>query len=149
MPIADENRATWTEVREWINEYPDREYWNRWRAIIEPLVDRAVASQFDTLFRAGQSMSDLIFSTIDHHGLRHEPRVTVNVTPEWNLRISYSTHNLWFMSPQQFEVAEPHLAFPVLTRYLQHLWEETIPEPIPEILRDRNNYEPDPSGISS
>jgi hypothetical protein len=149
MPIADENRATWSEIREWIDEYEDREYWNRWREIVKPLVERAIDSQFDSLFRAGQSMSHLILSTLDHHGLRGEPHITVNVTPDWKLRISYSMKSTWFFPPQQFEIVEPGFAFPVLTRYLQHLWEETMPEPIPELLRDRRNYETDPSGTSA
>jgi hypothetical protein len=143
MPNADENRATWKDVEEWIAEYPDRENWNRWRTIIKPLVERAIASQFDSLFRAGQSMSHLVLSTLDHHGLRYEPRVTVEVTHDWKLRISWSTHNIWFRSPSQFEIVEPRMAFPVFTRYLQHLWKETSPEPIPEILRDGHNYEPE------
>jgi hypothetical protein len=148
MPTTDDNRATWKQVRVWIDEYPDREHWNRWRAIIVPLVERAIDIQFDSRFRAGLSMSLVILSTLDHHGLRNEPRVTVEVTSDWKLRIAYSTHNISLMSPKQFEIVDPHCAFPVFARYLQHLWEETMPEPIPEILRDRRNYEPDVSATA-
>ncbi len=81
---SNENRATWIQVRKWINEFPDREHWNRRRAIVRsPSSTAPCLIQFDTLFRAGQSVSHLILSTIDHHGLHHEPRVTVDVTPEW------------------------------------------------------------------
>jgi hypothetical protein len=36
----------------------------------------------------------------------------------------------------------PNAAFPAFTRYLQHLWEETVPEPIPEALRRKENHVP-------
>jgi hypothetical protein len=149
MSNADENRATWKVVKNWIDEYPDHEHWNRWREILLPLMERALLFEFDSLFRAGMSVNDVILSTVDHHGLRDEPRVTVAVTPDWRLRISYSTQNIWFHPPAQFEIAEPHLAFPIFTRYLQHLWEETVPEPIPQILRNRGNYETNPAKVSS
>jgi hypothetical protein len=106
-----------------------------------PILQRAVDAEFDSLFRAGMSMSHIIFSTLDHHGLRDEPRVTLDVRPNWEVRISYSTQNIHFHSPSQFEEVDPSSAFPVLTRYLQHLWEETVPEPIPELLRQKKNYE--------
>jgi hypothetical protein len=115
MSIAEENRATWRLVRTFIDEYPNNEFWAPWRETVLPLLNRATDCEFDTLFRAGMSMSHLIFSTIDHHGLRDEPRITVEVTSEWKLRISYSTWNLQFKQPTQFAVAEPHQAFPVFT----------------------------------
>lgn len=147
MSNADENRATWKLVGSSIEKYPDQDdSWNRRRAVISTLVKRAVESEFDSLFRAGMSVSPLVFSTLDRHGLRDEPRITVEVTSDWSLRVSYSTWNTWFKQPTQFETVIPRLAFPVFTRYLQHLWEETIPEPIPEVLRKRSNYEADDSG---
>lgn len=149
MTAADKNRETWRQVQEEIETFPDREEWNRWRSLVTPLVERAIESEFDSLFRAGMSLSHLVFSTLDHHGLRNEPRITVDLTTDFNLRISYSTSDLWFQQPTQFEIVEPRLAFPVFTRYLQHLWEETLPEPIPEALRKRSNYEPNELGTQA
>ena len=144
MSISDENRTTWKLVQGYAREYPDHEHWNRWRGTISPLMERAIECEVDSLFRAGLSMSTLILSTLDHHGLRAEPRVSINVTQDWALRISYSTWNVEFKEPAQFEVALPSLAFPIFTRYLRRLWEETMPEPIPEILRRKENYRPQP-----
>jgi hypothetical protein len=147
-PVGDQNRMTWKLIRHWMDEHPDLDYWNQWRQIVVPVVERAIQCEFDTLFRAGTSMSHLVFSTLDHHGLRDEPRITVDVTEHWSLRVSYSTKNLWFTQPTQCEIVTPEMAFPVFTRYLQHLWEETVPEPIPEVLRKRSNYEADPARSS-
>jgi hypothetical protein len=144
MVDSDSNQASWIEVQSRIQGYPDREHWNRWREAVMPILQRAADAEFDSLFRAGTSMDHIIFSTLDHDGLRDEPRVTLDVRFNWKVRISYTTHNIHFRSPNQFEEIDPSSAFPVFTRYLQHLWEETIPEPIPELLRLRKNYEISP-----
>ena len=81
------------------------------------------------------SMHHTVFSTLDHHRLKLEPRVTVEVTQESEIKIHYSTGNVWFSSPTQSITIPSSEAFPALTRYLRHLWTETVPEPIPEALR--------------
>jgi hypothetical protein len=141
MVNADENRATWQQVLGFVAEYPDNEYWNRWRAIVSPILERAVESEYHSLFRAGMSMSHVIFSTSDHHGLRDEPRVTLEVTKDWSIRISLTTNNVWFCEHTQFAVLDESSAFPTFRRYLWHLWEETMPEPIPERLRSKTQFD--------
>jgi hypothetical protein len=135
MVNADENRATWQHVLDFVAEYPDNEYWNRWKAIVSPILERAVELEYDSLFRAGMSVNHVIFSTLDHHGLRDEPRVTFEVMKDWSIRISLTTNNVWFREPTQFAVMDELSAFPTLQRYLWHLWEETVPEPVPDRLR--------------
>ena len=130
------NPESWTFVIRENRLYPDTEYWNRWRSLIDPLIQEAVAAGYDQLFRAGMSMHHIIFSTLDHNGLRGEPHVTVSVTKEWKIKIEYSTANTHFASPIHSEVAESGSALPTLTKYLQNLWTETVPEPIPEQLRN-------------
>jgi hypothetical protein len=129
------NEESWVSVVQDNGEYPDTPYWNSWRSVISPLVDEAIKAGYDKLFRAGKSMHHILFSTIDHHGLRGEPHVTLSVTEDWKIHIHYSTANMWFGSAIQSQVVMPTEAFSVLTRYLQHLWTETVSEPIPEILR--------------
>lgn len=135
MVSADENRATWQQVLGFVAEFPENEYWDRWKAIVSPILKRAIESEFDSLFRAGTSMSHLIFSTMDHHGLRYEPRVTLDVRKDWKIRISFTRNNVWFSEPTQFAVLDESSVFPTFVRYLRHLWEETVPEPIPDRLR--------------
>jgi hypothetical protein len=137
MVNADENRATWQQVLRYIREHPDDEYWSRWRAIVSPILEHAVELEFDSLFRAGMSMSHVIFSTLDHHGLRDEPRVTLEVMKDWRIRISLTRDNVWFHAPTQFAVLDDSTAFQTFRRYLWHLWEDTVPEAIPERLRSR------------
>lgn len=86
-------------------------------------------------FRAGQSLHHLVFSTLDHHGLRDEPRVTVVFHPENDVRIAYGTSNLFF-NPPTLEYTLPfELAFPTFRRFLNQLWTATMPESIPAEIR--------------
>lgn len=137
MVSADENRATWQQVLRSVGNYPDEEYWNTWRAIVSPILEHAVELEFDSLFRAGMSMHHIIFSTLDHDGLRDEPRVTLEVMKDWRIRISLTRNNVWFNKPTQFAILDESNAFQTFRRYLWHLWEETVPEPIPERLRSK------------
>lgn len=82
-------------------------------------------------------MSHVIFSTLDHHGLKEEPRVTFEVMRDWRVRISLTKSNVWFFSPTQFALVDESDAFKTLRRYLWHLWEATMPEAIPESLRSK------------
>ena len=137
MVSAEDNRATWQQVLASVRRFPDYDHWNRWRSIVLPILERAVELEFDSLFRAGMSMSHVVFSTLDHHGLKLEPRVTLEVMRDWRVRISFTTNNVWGVEPTHFAILDESSAFPTLRRYLWHLWEETVPEPIPDCLRSR------------
>ena len=133
-PSEMSNPETWADIVQFAQEFPDTEYWNLWRSTICPLLDQALNLDYDRLFRAGSSMHHIIFSTIDHNGLRGEPHVTICVTEDWKIGIYYSTASIHFHPALESIVVDPNDAFPVFTRYLRHLWEETVPEPIPEEL---------------
>jgi hypothetical protein len=135
MISATSNAESWLLVLNEKRQYPDTEYWNRWRSLIDPLIQEAAAAGYDQLFRAGMSMHHIIFSTLDHHGLKGEPHVTVSVTDDWKIKVEYSTTNTYFSSPIHAEVVTTGSALPTLTKHLQHLWTETVPEPIPVQLR--------------
>lgn len=95
-------------------------------------------------FRAGQSMHHIVFSTLDHHGLRLEPRVTVEFHPLQELRIAYGTANLGFCTPE-LEYSLPFdEGFATFRRFLHQLWTATVPEPIPEEIRSPNAPLPAP-----
>ncbi len=132
---ATPNMESWAFVIRDNAEYPDDEYWNQWRAAISPLLDQCIQRGYNRLFRAGKSMHHILLSTLPHNGLRGEPHVTLEVTKEGNIEIHYSTANTYFGPSIQNQVVTPSDAFPILTRYLQHLWTETVAEPIPENLR--------------
>jgi hypothetical protein len=131
------NEESWASVIQDNGKYPDTPYWNEWRSVIDPLIDEAVKAGYNKLFRAEKSMHHILFSVLDHHGLRDEPRVTLSVTEDWKIQVHYSVANIYFRSALQCQTVIPTEAFPVLTRYLQHLWTETVAEPIPETLRAR------------
>ena len=131
------NPETWADIVQFTTEFPDTDYWNRWRSMICPLLEQAIERGYNRIFRAGSSMHHLIFSTIDHHGLKFEPRVTIRVTEDWMLGIYYSTVHIDFGPAIESLVVEAQEAFPPFTQYLRHLWEETNPEPTPVELRQR------------
>lgn len=131
------NPETWADIVQFTREFPDTEHWNRWRSTICPVIEEALRQGYDRLFRAGSSMHHLIFSTLKHHGLRMEPRITLRVTDDWKIGIYYSTGHIDFVAPIQSVVAAAPEAFAIFTRYLMRLWEDTVPEPIPERLRKK------------
>jgi len=128
------NRDSWAYVVRSFDEYPDDPYWNQWRSVMTPLIDHAIHAGYNELFLAGRAMHLVLFSTIDHYGLRQEPRVSLGVTEDWCVRIYYSTTNVEFNPPIETSKATPDETFQVLTRYLQRLWAETVAEPLPQAL---------------
>jgi len=136
--IPASNEESWIDILTFVEEFPETEHWIRWRSIISPVLHRAIDAGYNKLFRVGSSMHHILISTLDHHGLRGEPHVTLKVTEDSRIGIYYSRSNIHFKSASNEEIVDPELAFPVLTRYLQHLWTETQDEPIPAILRRKN-----------
>jgi hypothetical protein len=136
---ATQNKESWAFVVRDNNEYPDTEHWNNWRSAITPLLNQCMAAGYNGLFRAGKSMHHILLSTLDHKGLRGEPHVTLVVTEDGKIGIHYSRANIYFGPSIQSEVVPSSGAFPILTRYLQHLWTETVTEPIPPELRQKNS----------
>jgi hypothetical protein len=135
----EQNQDTWQQVREFIAEYPDNEYWNNWRNAILPTLNRATDLGVDAYFRAGMAMHHLIFSTLDHHGLRGEPRVTIEVTNERELKFFYSTQNVEFNPPIEYEAVDRSQsadAFKAFMKYLRRLWKETMQESMPDVLNE-------------
>ena len=81
-------------------------------------------------------MQDVLVFTSDDYP---SPHIKISVTKDRQILIQYlpgiySKGAVLAPSITRHTVGSAE-AFPILTRYLQHLWTETVPEPIPEILR--------------
>ena len=89
-----------------------------------------------SLFRAGQGMHQIIFSTLDHHRLASEPRVTLELhATEHQVRVAYGFGNLYFEKSTAEETVPESEALRVIIAYLARLWSETKSTPLPEPLR--------------
>jgi hypothetical protein len=125
------NIVSWEDLERLIEEYPDNSQWTEWKTLARKFVDESVKLGLNRYFRAGQSMHHFVFSTLEYHGLRDEPRVTVAFRPENDIRIAYGTSNLQFSTPMVEYTLPFDLAFPTFRRFLNQLWKATMPEAIP------------------
>lgn len=132
------NIASWEAIAAFIEEFPDDAHWTPWKALARRLICAGIAAGLNRYFRAGQSMHHIVFSTLDHHGLRDEPHVTIELHPPSELRIAYGTTNLWFRTPELEYSLSFDDAFATFRRFLHQLWTATVPEPIPEEIRSPN-----------
>ena len=136
--VASENIASWQELARSVDQHPDAEYWIKWKNLAHRLLQYAEAQQFNKYIRAGRSMNHLTFSTLDHHGLRDEPRVTVELKADGQMRIAFGRGNLYF-SKADVEYTLPFdEACLVFHRFLNQLWQQTMPEPLPDELRQHS-----------
>lgn len=139
------NEESWLYVLQRYVEYADTPYWNQWRSILVPVTERCVEAGYNRFFRAGTSMHRTTFSTGDREVLRFnpamrlrltpplDPKVYLEVTKDWRVRISY--YDISVSLRGRSSTVAPSDGFQTLTRYLQHLWTETVPEPLPQGLR--------------
>ena len=81
-------------------------------------------------------MHDFIFSTLDQHGLRFEPRVTVSLQPPEILTIAYWPGVPAAMGDTSLEYElRFDEAMPTFQRFLNHLWLMTKSDPLPPEMR--------------
>lgn len=131
-----DNPESWQQIHEFIDEIPDDDYWSKWKPMVREVVSALEARGLVTLFRIGQSMHHIIFSTSDRHGLTSEPRVTLEFHPkEQVVRVAYSCSNLYFAEPLSEERVGVSAAAHSILAYLRRLWSESKPStPIPDAL---------------
>ena len=123
------NPESWRQIHEFIAKFPDDDYWSKWKPMVRGVVSELEVRGLAPLFRIGQSMHHIIFSTVDHHRLSSEPRVTLEFLPkEQNVRVAYSSANLYFSEPLSEERVTSSAAVPCILRYLRRLWSETKPD---------------------
>jgi hypothetical protein len=139
------NEESWLYVLQHYFEYPDTPYWNQLRSILVPVIERGIEAEYNRLFRAGTSMHRTTFSTGDRDVLRFNPSAKLRLSPPLNPKVFLEVTKDWRVRIYYFDISEsrrgqsstvaPSDAFRTLTRYLQHLWIATVPEPVPEVLR--------------
>lgn len=101
------NSASWKAVEAEVQRYRDGREWKMWKAMARQFLTRSFELGLDRYFRAGQSINHFVFSTLGCHGLRDEPRVTVELHPGTHeMRIAYGRGNLWF-GPAELEYTLP------------------------------------------
>jgi hypothetical protein len=129
-----DNVESWQDIQLFIAEYPDDDYWSKWKPMVRGVVSMLEARDLVPLFRIGQSMHHVLISTLDHHLLTSESRVTLEFHPkEQTVRVTYSCSNLWFNEPLSQETIPISSAMPSILGYLRRLWSETKPgTPIPD-----------------
>jgi hypothetical protein len=141
---TEKNRASWAKVVHDIDHAPAHAAFNRLKTMVSPILHRAILAQFDCLFEADGYFNHIKFFPPNSEGSRKGPRVTLELRApiDPHLYISLCDWDIQYQSPAQCIPVMPDAAFPTFTRYLQHLWEETVPEPIPDALRRKENYVP-------
>jgi hypothetical protein len=125
---------------EHIERFPD-EQWLSWKEFMRPLVRAAADTGLNDYFRAGQSMSHLIFSTAEEHGLElidpPPPRVTLGRDEDLTFFVAISRSNVWFDQPDRKDTIGPDNALSALKAYLYVLWVETRPgQPVPDVVAE-------------
>src|SRR5215472_14074350 len=151
--MLDSKEESWVYTIRFVEEMPSHNpVWTHWARFLLPLLQDCVRLGLDRYFRAGQSISDIIISASEKHGLERyhppPPRVTIRFDREkaqWF--IAWSHHLLFSMLPERQMPVEAETAFEVLRSNLVDLWKETHPgELLPEPLAKRG---PDEQGITS
>ncbi|MCC6919510.1 MAG: hypothetical protein IT548_09920 [Alphaproteobacteria bacterium] len=80
MSLAEANAQSWRELRSFLDESTDPRVDN-WKNAVFDLLDQLATLGADRLFRAGQGMSHIMFSTKKTHRLdRSDPHVVVTVS---------------------------------------------------------------------
>jgi hypothetical protein len=121
-----DNPESWRQIHEFIAEFPDDDYWSRWKAMASDVVLGLEARGLASLFRIGQGMHHIMFSTVERHGLTTELRVTLELLPrEQIVRVAYGCTNLYFSEPLSENRVSPTAAVPTTLGYLRRLWSET------------------------
>jgi hypothetical protein len=130
------NSSSWKAVEADIAHYPD-EQWREWKVLAHEFLSECFRLGLDRYFRAGQSMHHFVFSALDRHGLRDEPRVTVEFHPtKHELRVAYGCSNLYF-SPAELEYTLPFDAgLATFHRFLKQLWTATATDVFPQALNE-------------
>jgi hypothetical protein len=88
--VTETKHESWLWLIGWVESMPD-EIWASWKAFVLPLLRACVEAGLDKHFRAGQSMTDIILSTAEQHGLeRYDPPPPRVTRSEGKLQVVHS-----------------------------------------------------------
>ena len=127
--LPKDDPESWRHIYEFIDEFPDDDYWSKWKPMVGDVVTALETRGLGSLFRLGQPMHNIILSTSERHGLTSEPRVTLQFyLKEQIVRVAYGYTHPDFAQPLSEERVAPSVAGPSVLRYLRRLWSETKPD---------------------
>ena len=131
-----DNLESWQDIQQFIAEFPETPYWVEWKTMARQVICGLANLGLAPSFRIGQGMHHIMLSTLEHHGLRAEPRVTLDFDPESHLvRVAYSRSNIEFNEPLSEERVPVEAAVSAIIKNLKILWNETKPGvPMPAAL---------------
>jgi hypothetical protein len=93
------NPESWQQIHEFIVEFPNDATWSDWKQIARNIVTSLESLGLISQFRIGQSMSNIIFSTLEHHQVFGHRHVTISIRPdEKTVHVAYSTKSILFKS---------------------------------------------------
>jgi hypothetical protein len=125
-------QESWAWLAEWVEGLPSQNAnWTPFSAFVLPLLRACMRAGIDRHFRAGQSMTHIIISTSEMHGLEKfvpsPPRVTLRYVKEkeqWF--IAWSHWNLLTgPEPEREDYVTFENVLHILKMYLADLWLET------------------------
>ena len=136
MAFPPDNESSWASVLAFIDEYPEDANWSDWKRIALRIIRQLQSLGATSMFRVGQSMHHIVFSTLQHHGLSSEARVTIEIDgATQRVRVAHGYGNLWFSTPTKQVTCPSDDVMNALTQYLRELWLETKAAPLPHELR--------------
>jgi hypothetical protein len=132
---TEANLESWGYICEFIEDFPDPS-WADWKRLARRFIQHGLDRNFNRHFRAGQSVSTFVFSTLDHHGLEGEACVSVSLQPPDTLKLVYwpATPSIKGDKRLEYELKFDE-AMPTFQRFLNHLWGMTMSEPLPSDMR--------------
>ena len=122
-----DNPSSWEDVLKSIAERPDDHNWLGYKGDMRSIMEAGINSNLNKSFRAGLSMSYILFSTLPHHRLQSEPHVILERSENGGeFFVGYSGASIRDTARGAGE------AFALLRSHLKRLWDHTKPgEPLP------------------
>lgn len=139
-------QESWTWLAGWVESLPNHSAnWAPFTVFVVPVLQACVRAGINEYFRVGQSMSHIIFSTAEEHGLERysppPPGVTLLHDRKKNQWFIASSHLNLLVRPDALERQDcvtSETVLLTLRSYLADLWRETQQgKPLPAALDEQ------------